>query len=67
MFFFRDLRNITFVNDLLIKHVYDEVYQLEADMGGAIYINSGDNDGSVMINSVTINSNSLRCASVSFI
>ena len=35
-FFLGDLRNITFVNEVLIKHVYDEVYQLAADMG-ALY------------------------------
>ena len=38
------------------------MYQLAADMGGATYINCGTFDGSVMSNSVTINSNVLRCA-----
>ena len=34
---------------------FDEVYQLAADMGGVEYINSGDHDPEVMINSVQIN------------
>jgi nucleoside-diphosphate-sugar epimerase len=36
---------------------FDEVYQLAADMGGAGYIFSGDNDANVMHNSATINLN----------
>jgi GDP-D-mannose 3', 5'-epimerase len=35
----------------------DEVYQLAADMGGAGYIFTGDNDSAVMHNSATINLN----------
>jgi GDP-D-mannose 3', 5'-epimerase len=35
----------------------DEVYQLAADMGGAGYIFTGDNDAAVMHNSATINLN----------
>ncbi len=61
-FILGDLRDINIVNNLLNKYFYDEIYQLSADMGGAIYINSGNNDGSVMSNSVTINANLLRCA-----
>ncbi len=36
---------------------FDEVYQLAADMGGAGYIFSGDNDANVMHNSALINLN----------
>jgi GDP-D-mannose 3', 5'-epimerase len=36
---------------------FDELYQLAADMGGAGYIFSGDNDAHVMHNSATINLN----------
>lgn len=39
--------------------VFDEVYQLAADMGGAGYIFTGDNDANVMHNSATINLNVL--------
>ena len=36
---------------------FDEVYQLAADMGGAGYIFTGENDADVMHNSATINLN----------
>lgn len=39
---------------------FDEVYQLAADMGGAGYIFTGDNDADVMSNSALINLNVLR-------
>lgn len=41
-------------------HGVDEVYQLAADMGGAGYIFTGENDASVMHNSATINLNVLE-------
>lgn len=40
----------------------DEVYQLAADMGGAGYIFTGDNDASVMHNSALCNLNVLEAA-----
>tara|TARA_B100000989_G_C19484452_1_gene446753 strand:+ start:272 stop:1237 length:966 start_codon:yes stop_codon:yes gene_type:complete len=55
-----DLTNQEFVKDVL-SHEYDEIYQLAADMGGAGYIFTGDNDSSVMYNSATINLNVLNC------
>lgn len=58
-----DLRNNDFVEYLFKLYSYDEVYQLAADMGGATYINSGISDGSVMSNSVMINSNVAKYAS----
>jgi nucleoside-diphosphate-sugar epimerase len=39
---------------------FDEVYQLAADMGGAGYINTGDNDAEVVHNSMMINLNVLN-------
>jgi GDP-D-mannose 3',5'-epimerase len=36
---------------------YDEIYQLAADMGGAGYIFTGDNDANIMSNSAAININ----------
>ncbi len=36
---------------------FDQVYQLAADMGGAGYIFSGENDADVMFNSATVNLN----------
>lgn len=41
---------------------FDEVYQLAADMGGAGYIFTGDNDADVMFNSAQINLNVLEFA-----
>jgi nucleoside-diphosphate-sugar epimerase len=51
-----DLRNQTFVSSI-IDRKFDEVYQLAADMGGAGYIFTGENDADVMHNSATINLN----------
>jgi GDP-D-mannose 3', 5'-epimerase len=42
---------------------FDEVYQLAADMGGAGYIFTGDNDANVMHNSALINLNVVHEAS----
>ena len=58
-FIIGDLRDTNFVKDILDKP-YDEVYQLAADMGGAGYIFTGENDADIMHNSVTINLNVLR-------
>lgn len=53
-FILGDLRDVAFCKTN-IKSVYDEVYQLAADMGGAGYLFTGDNDFSVMHNSALIN------------
>ncbi len=39
---------------------FDEVYQLAADMGGAGYVFTGENDASIMHNSAQINLNALE-------
>ena len=46
----------------LFDRRYDEIYQLAADMGGAGYIFTGDNDAQVMHNSASINLNVLEAA-----
>ena len=50
-----------------VRHVmdqqFDEVYQLAADMGGAGYIFTGENDADIMHNSATINLNVLNTLS----
>lgn len=56
-----DLRDPGFTEQVFYTK-YDEVYQLAADMGGAGYINSGDNDAEVMGNSILINVNVLKQA-----
>ncbi len=44
---------------IIMQGQMDEVYQLAADMGGAGYIFTGENDANVMHNSATINLNVL--------
>lgn len=46
----------------LIDRRFDEIYQLAADMGGAGYIFTGENDAAIMHNSATINLNVLDAA-----
>ena len=48
------------VVELVIEEGVDEVYQLAADMGGAMYIFTGEHDADVMYNSATINLNVAR-------
>jgi nucleoside-diphosphate-sugar epimerase len=62
-----DLRDPVLVSKVLLapnqnsesdkENSFDEVYQLAADMGGAGYIFTGDNDANVMHNSALINLN----------
>lgn len=58
-FIIGDLRDPYLVKDVL-DTAYDEAYQLAADMGGAGYIFTGENDADVMHNSATINLNTLH-------
>ena len=51
-----DLRDPRFVKDVL-DQTFDEVYQLAADMGGAGFVFSGENDADIMHNSAMINLN----------
>jgi nucleoside-diphosphate-sugar epimerase len=53
-FIIADLRNFESVN-LVIDNTIDEVYQLAADMGGAEFVFSGENDSDIMHNSALIN------------
>ena len=46
---------------------FDEIYQFAADMGGAGYLFTGENDANIMHNSVQINLNVLRAASITSI
>lgn len=57
-----DLRDPSFVTSIFqnppgSQNGFDEVYQLAADMGGAGYIFTGENDANVMHNSALINLN----------
>lgn len=56
-----DLRDQQFCRQH-INAAFDELYQLAADMGGAGYLFTGDNDYNVVHNSATINLNVSACA-----
>ena len=56
-FYLNDLRKQDFVNDFFKNNSFDEVYQLAADMGGAGFIFTGENDADIMHNSAQINLN----------
>ncbi len=58
-FMIRDLRSYEDVKELMLASVPDEVYQLAADMGGAGFIFTKENDADIMHNSATINLNVL--------
>jgi len=51
-----DLTDVNVVKSVITENA-DEVYQLAADMGGALYIFTGQNDANVMHNSALINLN----------
>lgn len=53
-----DLRDPYFCRQIIDRR-FDEVYQLAADMGGAGFIFTGENDADIMHNSATINLNVL--------
>ncbi len=54
-----DLRDQTLFKQIFDRY-FDEVYQLAADMGGAGFIFTGENDAEIMTNSGLINMNLLK-------
>lgn len=56
VFIIQDLRDTLAVRNIITPDI-DEVYQLAADMGGAAYIFTGNNDADIMHNSAQINLN----------
>ena len=54
-----DLRNVDFCEKVIDRR-FDEVFQLAADMGGAGFIFTGENDADIMHNSASINLNVLE-------
>lgn len=58
-FLIGDLRSDLFTEKAL-QGAHDEIYQLAADMGGAGYIFTGENDADIMINSSMVNINVLN-------
>jgi len=57
-----DLRDASLCRAVVDRR-FDEIYQLAADMGGAGYIFTGENDAHIMHNSASINLNILDSAS----
>lgn len=60
-----DLSNYDNVEKVLILNndeKIDEIYQLAADMGGAQYVFTGENDANIMSNSAAININILKAS-----
>jgi len=55
-FIIGDLRDINVCKDVIDESI-DEIYQLAADMGGAGFVFTGDNDADIMHNSAIINLN----------
>jgi nucleoside-diphosphate-sugar epimerase len=58
-FYELDLRVITNYDEFFTDD-FDEVYQFAADMGGAGYVFTGENDANIMHNSALINLNTLE-------
>ena len=57
-----DLRDVSLVRDILRtpeKNSFDQIYQFAADMGGAGFVFTGENDADIMHNSISINLNIL--------
>jgi GDP-D-mannose 3',5'-epimerase len=61
-FLILDLRNMTSVVNVLElgNSSFDEIYQFAADMGGAGFVFTGENDADILHNSATINLNVLE-------
>jgi nucleoside-diphosphate-sugar epimerase len=56
-----DLRDVEVVKKSLeLSNSFDEIYQFAADMGGAGFVFTGENDADIMHNSATINLNVLE-------
>jgi GDP-D-mannose 3', 5'-epimerase len=60
-----DLRDPLFCKSICENIQFDELYQLAADMGGAGYLFTGENDAAVMHNSALINLNMSEQAKLS--
>ena len=61
-FIIYDLADQSKIEELLLINgePFDEIYQFAADMGGAGFIFTGDNDANIMYNSASINLNVLK-------
>ncbi len=57
-----DLRDAGFVEQIIDRR-FDQIYQFAADMGGAGFVFTGENDADIMQNSASINLNVLNSVS----
>jgi GDP-D-mannose 3',5'-epimerase len=64
VFLIRDLRDKRAIEEVLIHEFFDEVYQFAADMGGAGFVFTGENDAEILHNSSLINLNLLKSISL---
>ena len=60
-FFLGDLCCEAFCEEVFSAGPFSEIYQLAADMGGAGFVFTGENDAVIMTHSVKINLNVLEC------
>lgn len=60
VFHVMDLRDYDNIKYLFKTYEIDQIYQLAADMGGAGYVFTGENDANIMHNSAQINLNILK-------
>lgn len=61
-FYIGDLRNIKVYRNIVIGNHIETIYQFAAEMGGAEYTFTGENDLDIVINSMQINLNTVRIA-----
>ena len=62
LFYTRDLRNYNSYKEVIEQQKPEDIYQLAADMGGADFIFTGDNDLEIVLNSLQINTNTVKLA-----
>ena len=63
----RDLReytNVVYALSLDLGHKFDEVYMLAAEMGGALFVFTGQNDAEIIHNSAIMNLNVCEALSI---
>lgn len=56
----RDLRDPDVWRGILYSYDFDEMYQLAADMGGAGFVFTGENDAAILHNNALININAVK-------
>lgn len=60
----KDLSEYENVEEVIKEYKPDELYQLAADMGGAGFVFTGENDADIMLHSAAINLNTIKALSL---